>query len=327
MALLVAIPMAFIPAFFFSWFLYWLDRYEKEPRWLLLMTFFWGGFIAIIGTLIVASIFEIGFSFVLNDAVLEDIAGGSITAPLVEEFMKGLAVLAVFLLFRKEFDSVLDGIIYGGIAGLGFAATENVFYFMGQYSEAGWAGMFANFALRVGVFAWGHPFYTAFTGLGFAVARTNKNILIKIAAPVIGYFFAVAAHAFHNTVLLFVSGLGSLVFVVLVEWASWIFFLGFIIWMIRHEQGLLKKHLQEEVTNGLINEAQFKTAVSFFQFGARMAALSGGVYRATSHFYQYLGELAHKKEQLAKFGDERGNAAIIEKLRANIASLALQAKT
>jgi len=327
MALLAAIPMAFIPAFFFSWFLYWLDRYEKEPRWLLLMTFFWGGFIAIIGTLIVASIFEIGFSFVLNDAVLEDIAGGSITAPLVEEFMKGLAVLAVFLLFRKEFDSVLDGIIYGGIAGLGFAATENVFYFMGQYSEAGWSGMFANFALRVGVFAWGHPFYTAFTGLGFALARTNKNILVRLAAPIIGYFLAVAAHAFHNTVLLFVSGLGSLVFVVLVEWASWIFFLGFIIWMIRHEKGLLKKHLQEEVNNGLINESHYKTAVSFFQFGARMSALSGGAYRATSHFYQYLGELAHKKEQYAKFGDERGNAAIIEKLRANIASLAPQAKT
>ena len=58
-----------------------------------------------------------------------------------------------------------------------------------------------------------------------------------------------------------------------------------------------------------------------------MAALSGGAYRATDHFYQYLGELAHKKEQLTKFGDERGNAAIIEKLRGNITSLAPQAKT
>lgn len=326
MAVLAAIPMAFIPAFFFSWFLYWLDRYEKEPRWLLLLTFFWGGFIAIIGTLIVASIFEIGFSLVLQDAVLEDIAGGSITAPLVEEFMKGLAVLAVFLIFRKEFDSILDGIIYGGIAGLGFAATENVFYFLGQYDAEGWGGMFMNFALRVGVFAWGHPFYTAFIGLGFAVARMNKNILVKLAAPIIGYFLAVFAHSFHNTAVTFAAGLGSIVLIILIEWASWLVFLGFIIWMIRHEQGLLKKHLREEVNNGLINEAQFRTAVSFFQFNARMAALSGGVYKTTSHFYQYLGELAHKKEQLQKFGDERGNTAIIEKLRANIATLAVQAK-
>ncbi len=327
MAVLAAIPMAFIPAFFFSWFLYWLDRYEKEPRWLLLATFFWGGFIAIIGTLIVASIFEVGFSIVLNDATLEDIAGGSITAPLVEEFMKGLAVLVVFLMFRKEFDSILDGVIYGGIAGLGFAATENVFYFLGQYDEAGWAGMFANFALRVGIFAWGHPFYTAFTGLGFAVARMNRNVLVKIAAPIIGYFLAVFAHSFHNTAVTFASGMGSIILIVLIEWASWLAFLGFIIWLIFREQKLLKVHLTEEVQNGLITEAQYKTAISFFQFGARMAAISGGAYRATNHFYQYLGELAHKKEQLAKFGEERGNSATIEKLRANIASLAPQAKT
>mgnify|MGYP000865981868 CR=1 FL=1 len=327
MAILAAIPMAFIPAFFFSWFIYWLDRYEKEPRWLLLATFFWGGFVAIIGTLIIATIFEIGFSIVLNDAVLEDIAGGSITAPLVEEFMKGLAVMIVFFMFRKEFDSILDGIIYGGIAGLGFAATENVFYFLGQYNDAGWAGMFTNFALRVGVFAWGHPFYTAFTGLGFAVARTNRNVLVKFAAPVIGYFLAVFAHTFHNTSLLFVSGLGSFALIVLLEWAGWLIFLGFIIWLIRHEQGLLKKHLREEVSNGLISEAQFTTAVSFFQFNARMAALSGGAYKATDHFYQYLGELAHKKEQYEKFGDERGNAAIIQKHRESIRALAPKAKT
>lgn len=326
MAILVAIPLAFIPAFFFSWFLYWLDRYEKEPRWLLLMAFFWGGFIAIIGALIVSLIFQVGFSVVLQDETLVDIAGGSITAPLVEEFWKGLAVLAIFLMFRKEFDSILDGIIYGGIAGLGFAATENVLYFLGQYDEAGWAGMFANFALRVGVFAWGHPFYTAFTGIGFAVARMNRNVLVKIAAPIVGYFLAVLAHTFHNTSLVFVSGLGGLALIILLEWLSWILFLGFIIWMIRHEQGLLKKHLIEEVNNGLISQAQYKTAISFFQFNARLAAMSGGAYRATNHFYQYLGELAHKKEQLAKMGDERGNLAIIEKLRGNIASLAPQAK-
>ncbi|GAB1471150.1 PrsW family intramembrane metalloprotease [Chloroflexota bacterium] len=327
MAVLAAIPMAFIPAFFFSWFLYWLDRYEKEPRWLLLMTFFWGGFFAIIGTLIVASIFEVGFSFVLQDAALQGIAGGSITAPLVEEFMKGLAVMLVFFLFRNEFDSILDGAIYGGIAGLGFAATENVFYFLGQYSDAGWAGMFTNFALRVGVFAWGHPFYTAFTGLGFAIARTNKNTLIKIIAPIIGYLLAVFAHSFHNTALVFVNGLGSIALIILLEWSGWLFFLGFVIWLISREQKLLKVHLTEEVQNGLISATQYKTAVSFFQFSARMAALSGGTYRATDHFYQYLGELAHKKEQLRKFGEERRNTSIIEKLRANIASLAPQAQT
>lgn len=326
MAFLVAVPLAFIPAFFFSWFIYWLDRYEKEPRWLLFMAFFWGGFVAIIGALIGSLILDVGFTAILQDETLVDIAGGSITAPFVEEFWKGLAVLAIVLIFRKEFDSILDGVVYGAIAGLGFAATENVLYFMGQYADGGWAGMFANFALRIGVFAWGHPFYTAFTGIGFAVARMNRNILVKIIAPVIGYFLAVFAHSFHNTSLVFVSGLGSLALVILVEWAGWFIFLGFIGFMVYKEQGLLKKHLREEVTSGLITENQYKTAVSFFQFGARMAALSGGVYGATSRFYQVCGELAHKKEQLVKFGDERGNIAIIDKLRTELTSLAPKAK-
>jgi RsiW-degrading membrane proteinase PrsW (M82 family) len=327
MALLVAIPLAFIPAFFFSWFIYWLDRYEKEPRWLLIATFFWGGFIAIIGALIGSLIMEVGFYAVLQDETLVDLAGGSITAPFVEEFWKGLAVLAVVLIFRKEFDSILDGIVYGAIAGLGFAATENVLYFTSQYADGGWGAMFTNFGLRVGVLAWGHPFYTAFTGIGFAVARMNRNWLVKIIAPIIGYSLAVFAHSFHNTAMVFVAGWGSFAMIVLLEWLGWLVFLGFIIWMIRNEQGLLKKHLREEVASGRLSEAQYKTAVSFFQFGARMAALSGGVYGATARFYQVCGELAHKKEQLAKFGEERGNTAIINSLRAEMATLAPKAKT
>lgn len=326
MAFLVAVPLAFIPAFFFSWFIYWLDRYEKEPRWLLFMAFFWGGFVAIIGALIGSLILDVGITAVLQDQTLAEVASGSITAPFVEEFWKGLAVLAVVLIFRKEFDSILDGVVYGAIAGLGFAATENVLYFMGQYADGGWAAMFTNFALRIGVFAWGHPFYTAFTGIGFAVARTNRNVIVKLIAPIVGYFLAVFAHSFHNTALVFVSGLGSLALVILVEWAGWIIFLGFILWMLRHEQGLLRKHLREEVASGLITESQYKTALSFFQFSARLSAMSDGVYRATSRFYQVCGELAHKKEQLTKFGDERGNAALIAVLRNELTSLGPKAK-
>ncbi|MCZ2126515.1 MAG: PrsW family intramembrane metalloprotease [Anaerolineales bacterium] len=317
--MLFIILLAFVPAFFFSWFLYWIDRYEKEPRWLLFAAFFWGGFFAIIGALIFSLIFQVGFGAVLHDATLEDIAGGSITAPIVEEFMKGLAVLLIFFIFRNEFDSLLDGAIYGGIVGFGFAATENVFYFLSAYDEGGAGGALVLFALRVGVFAWGHAFYTAFTGLGFAVARTNKNPIVKIIAPVVGYILAVFAHSFHNTSLLFASGLGSLALIVLIEWTGWLIFLGFVIWLIRREQGLLKKHLIAEVASDLISDAQYDTAVSFFQFSARLSAISGGTYRATNRFYQNLGELAHKKEQLEKFGEERGNTAIIQNLRAAIA--------
>jgi protease PrsW len=89
----------------------------------------------------------------------------------------------------------------------------------------------------------------------------------------------------------------------------------------------LAKHLREEVANGLLTDNQYRTAVSFFQFGARLSALGEGVYRATSRFYQVCGELAHKKEQLLKFGDERGNTAIITNLRNELTLLAPKAKS
>jgi hypothetical protein len=120
----------------------------------------------------------------------------------------------------------------------------------------------------------------------------------------------------------FVSGLGGLALTVLVEWAGLFVMLCFTIWMIRHEQGLLKKHLREEVGKGLLSLAQYNTAHSFFQFGARMAALSSGTLMSTARFYQVCGELAHKKEQYEKFGDEKGNMRIIQNLRAEMQRLA-----
>jgi hypothetical protein len=80
------------------------------------------------------------------------------------------------------------------------------------------------------------------------------------------------------------------------------------------------------MVNGRISQQQYNTATSFFQANAHLAALSAGTFRPTSRFYQVCGELAHKKEQLAKVGDENGNTKIIENLRAELVRLAPQAK-
>ena len=94
----------------------------------------------------------------------------------MEETLKGLAVLVVFLVFRREFDSVLDGIIYAGVAALGFAATENAYYiYTYGYQESGWSGLLSLTFIRVILVGWQHPFYTAFFGIGLAVARLNRN--------------------------------------------------------------------------------------------------------------------------------------------------------
>jgi len=128
MALVLSFLFGFIPMLVFSWVLYWLDRFEKEPKALLGTVFLWGALVAAGVAFIVNTVFGLGLLRVTGSKAAAMFATGSLVAPPVEETLKGLAVLLVFLVFRREFDSTLDGIIYAGITALGFAATENTFY-------------------------------------------------------------------------------------------------------------------------------------------------------------------------------------------------------
>lgn len=322
MALIVSLFFGFVPMFFFAAFVYWLDRYEKEPKILLWATFFWGVVIAAGGAFIINTAFGLGIYVFTGSENAAEIGTTSIVAPIVEEALKGLAVLIVFFMFRKEFDSVLDGIIYGGIAALGFAATENTLYiFRNGYQEGGWGGLFLLAFIRVIIVGWQHPFYTAFTGIGLAVSRTNRNLIIKLIAPMIGFGMAVTTHAFHNTFGGLIGGLGGLAAGTFVDWIGWTFMFGFIIWMISNERNIVKRHLHSEMIAGLISQSQYQKALS--PWTVTTAGFSG---KTSARFYQVCGELSHKKEQIEKHGDESGNMAILDLLRKELALLAPQVK-
>ena len=322
MALLVSLFFGFVPMFLFAAFVYWLDRYEKEPKALLGAAFFWGVVIAAGGAFIINTAFGVGIYIFTGSEGAAEVGTTSVIAPIVEEILKGMAVVIVFLIFRREFDSILDGIIYGGIVGLGFAATENTIYiYRNGYLESGWNGLFLLAFIRVILVGWMHAFFTAFTGIGLAVSRVNKNILIKVIAPLAGITIAMTLHAFHNTFGGLVGGLEGLAAGTFIDWIGWALMFGFIIWMIAQERNIVKRQLQEEVASGLISQAQYQRALSPWNMSS--AGFRG---RATSRFYQVCGELSHKKEQLAKVGDESGNAAIVDSLRAELKSLAPQAK-
>lgn len=328
MALLGAFFFGFVPMFVFAAFVYWLDRYEKEPKLLLGAAFIWGVVIAGGGAYILNTAVGIGVYSLTGSVNAADFSTTSIAAPIIEEALKGLAVLAVFLMFRKEFDSVLDGIVYGAITAMGFAAIENVLYiYRNGYQDGGWEGFWTLVFIRVILVGWMHPFFTAFTGIGLAVARISRNTLVKIIAVPAGYTVAVLLHAFHNTFSSLIGGGGGFILGLIADYIGYFFMAVFIIWMIAHERNILKRQLVEEVNSGAISPGQYNTAISFFQTGAHLSALTSGKFRATTRFYQVLGELAHKKEQLQKHGDERGNTQIIERLRAEMALLAPAAQT
>ncbi|HKI55348.1 MAG TPA: PrsW family intramembrane metalloprotease [Anaerolineales bacterium] len=327
MALAGAFFFGFVPMFLYAAFVNWLDRYEKEPKLLLGAAFVWGVVIAGGGAYILNTAVGIGVYSFTGSASAADFSTTSISAPIIEEALKGLAVLIVFLMFRKEFDSILDGVVYGGITAMGFAAIENVLYiYRNGYQESGWEGFWTLVFIRVVLVGSIHPFFTAFTGIGLAVARMSRNFLVKIIAIPAGYSIAVFAHAFHNTFSSVVGGGGGFILGLIADYFGYAFMIGFIIWMIVNERNILKRQLVEEVNSGAITRGQYNTAISFFQTGVHLSALTSGSFRSTSRFYQVLGELAHKKEQLQKMGDEGRNTQIIQQLHMEMAQLAPQAK-
>ena len=107
-----------------------------------------------------------------------------------------------------------------------------------------------------------------------------------------------------------------------IDWTGWLAMFGFIIYLIHRERIWLTQFLNEEVDLGIITSAQFTTACSAIQrTGAGFQALGKGGYRSTQRFYQLCAELAHKKRQLKKHGEESGNSLVINKLREELAHL------
>ncbi len=328
MELLATLFFGFVPMFFFAAILYWLDHYEKEPKFMLIGVFLWGVIVAAGGAYILNTVFGVGVYLLSGDELISEVTTASLSAPLVEEALKGLAVLLVFLVARKEFDSLLDGIVYAGIAALGFAATENTIYIWRGFEEGGWEGLYQLVFIRVILVGWQHPFYTSFIGIGLALARTSTSGLVKFSAPLGGFFLAVFTHSLHNF-LLSVPLLGDLtcLLTTIMDWTGVLFMFILVFWTGWAEARNIVIHLREETEAGLISVAQYRTASSMF--GRAFASLAGffsGQPFATGRFYQVIGELAHKKEQLRKHGEEYGNSELVRQYREELARLAPAAR-
>ena len=315
---LVSIILGFIPTLFYASIIYFLDRYEKEPLPLLGAVFTWGAAVAAAGAFVINTSMGEGIILVTHSESLANLTTGFMVAPLVEETLKGLAVLLVFWLFHKEFDSILDGIVYAAITALGFAATENAFYIYNLgFLKTGWAGLFSVSFIRVIVVGWQHPFFTSFLGIGLAYARMHKNRAVKILAPIAGWAVSITAHAFHN--LLASLGVGLLCILgSVLDWTGWLAMFIFILLMANREKILQRKFLEEEMELGNISAAQYFTAQST---RLQVLAFFKGQGLTTIRFYQLCAELSHKKNQLDQLGDEDGNTLIIQNLRTRLKDL------
>lgn len=199
--MLIAIFMilfaTFVPTILYVMLFYWADRYEREPRWLVTVAFLWGAIPAIIISLIAELVLGVPLSSAA-DTLTGEVLSGSVIAPVVEELVKGAALLAIFWWKRQEFDGILDGIIYGALVGFGFAMTENLFYFIGSFDEGGIGMLTFIIFLRVILFGLNHAFYTSLTGIGLGIARYKRSFLARALWCIVGLSAAIFAHALHN---------------------------------------------------------------------------------------------------------------------------------
>ena len=89
--------------------------------------FLWGACVATAGALLLNTSSMLVIAEVAGRESARDVAA-VVVAPVVEESLKGLGVLLVLLLRRREFDGVVDGIVYAATCAAGFAFAENVLY-------------------------------------------------------------------------------------------------------------------------------------------------------------------------------------------------------
>nr|WP_083474389.1 PrsW family intramembrane metalloprotease [Pseudonocardia sp. AL041005-10] len=175
----------------------WVDRWEPEPPRMLMGAFLWGaGFAALVALLINTSA-----SAVLDAAAgrgAGDLFGPVVVAPVVEEFTKGLFLVGLLLFRRREFDGIVDGVVYAGIVAAGFAFSENILYLGRAVSEPESAGVLATLFVRGVASPFAHPLFTCMIGIAAGIAVASRSIGVRVLAMIAGYVAAVVLHALWN---------------------------------------------------------------------------------------------------------------------------------
>ncbi|SFS01196.1 Membrane proteinase PrsW, cleaves anti-sigma factor RsiW, M82 family [Microbacterium sp. cf046] len=174
-----------------------IDRWEPEPRGLLVLAVAWGAVAAVGITLGV----DILITLVLgtDDSPMREAFSAVVQAPIVEEFAKGLGVYLIFVTARRAFDGPVDGVVYGALIGAGFAFTENIQYFAISFIEGGAADASATFFVRGILSPFAHVMFTSITGFALGLAARRGYSAGRAVGPwMLGMVGAMALHALWN---------------------------------------------------------------------------------------------------------------------------------
>lgn len=190
--------VALVPLTFVTLVLLHADRLAPlRPRYLVYV-FLWGAGVATtLAALVNSALFSDLIAY-LGQLEIAETRLAVIVAPLSEELLKGVGVVLVLLLARHHLVSKRNGVVVGGLAGAGFAFTENIIYFVQAHAEGSAMLGFTIFARGV-MSPFVHPMATSFTGLGIAAALlAGKGVWGWVWRVSSGFAVAVILHAMWN---------------------------------------------------------------------------------------------------------------------------------
>jgi RsiW-degrading membrane proteinase PrsW (M82 family) len=157
---------------------YFADSYEREEFKYLIWSLLWGGFVAYGLVSIV---------FYLSDSIYES----TWLAAFTEELFK---MLGLFILFKKGIVTWwTDGLVVGGLIGLGFTYIEDIHYVF----ESDEPLIMALYRSLSSVFA--HSFFSGIAGAIFVYLILKKERLLAFSALIISTFI----HAIWNAAIIY----------------------------------------------------------------------------------------------------------------------------
>ena len=293
-ALAVGLVLAVLPVPPLVAIYLWLDRYEPEPLRLLASAFAWGALVATSVALLLQYADQI-----VNGSTEEWSA--VVMAPVTEEATKGVFVLLLVWARRHYVDGMLDGLVYAGLVGIGFAFTENILYFAGAYTggpefgEGGIGAATGLFVLRGVLSPFAHPLFTSAVGLGVGVLVVSSHPL-RYLAPVAGYVVAVVAHAAWNGSAFLDDGRYFLLTYLFAMVPGLLTLAGLAVWFRVREGKMLARSLTDLAGHGYLSldEVPWLVRLSARRTARSNAALRGGTMgeRVMRDYQQQAIELA-----------------------------------
>jgi RsiW-degrading membrane proteinase PrsW (M82 family) len=287
--ILAALPLGPLIAAFM-----WLDRYEPEPLGLLGFAFGWGALVATAVALVLQVVDQIAFRTPQGPAAF-------IVAPITEEAAKGIFVVLLLFARRHELDGILDGIVYAGMVGIGFAFTENILYLASAYmggegiGPGGLGAATGTFIVR-GIFSpFAHPFFTAAIGIGVGYAVISRSGSMRLLAPLVGYLVAVFAHALWNGSAVFAGGQLFILTYLFAMVPAFFVMVGFAVWVRNRESRMLTRALTDCANRGFLSHQEVPWLVRLpgRRASRQFAKSRGGVagLKAMSEYQQQAIEL------------------------------------